>query len=505
MKEEQRMEEEEIGFAPEEEPAAEDGSGWKFLIVDDDPDIHRVTRLVLGPETFEGRPLVFYSAYSAAEALELLRGHADFAVVLLDVVMETEDAGLRLARSIREELGNALVRIVLRTGQPGQAPESDVIRSYDINDYREKTELTSSKLFSTVYASVRAYRAAVELSRSQSRLEEAVRRRTQELEERGRQLEASIRSAYEAMAEVAVLEERGRIAREIHHSVGHTMTAAIVQLEAARRLLAAGEGDEAEAKVEIARQLARKGLEEIRGSVRAIAADSSVRRSAGEELEQVAREAEWASGVRVEASFGGLPPLSWYQARLLRDILREGLTNGIRHGGAQRFACRAEVEPSAEGGRRIALSLWNDGRWSGDAEPGFGLRALQGQLAEAGGSLTLAASARGGAELRAALPLPREAAAAGEAAEAAEAGEAAVSAEETAETADETAETAASAEETASGARLRTVLPLSREPEAATALADGVAPSEAGEACDGAAASERADRSEPRSPGGGTP
>ena len=100
---------------------------WRVLVVDDDPDVHAVTRLALRNVSFKGRELELFSAHSGAEGYRLLSETADIALVLLDVVMETEDAGLVLARRIREELGNHTVRVVLRTGQPGQAPEQRVI------------------------------------------------------------------------------------------------------------------------------------------------------------------------------------------------------------------------------------------------------------------------------------------------------------------------------------------------------------------------------------------
>ena len=135
-----------------------DGVPWKVLIVDDEPEVHAVTRLVLGGFRFEGVRLDFLSAHSASEARGLLRRHPDIAVLLLDVVMESEQAGLELVRDVREVLGNPFVRIVLRTGQAGQAPEHEVIAAYDINDYKEKTELTAARLATTMYAALRAYR-----------------------------------------------------------------------------------------------------------------------------------------------------------------------------------------------------------------------------------------------------------------------------------------------------------------------------------------------------------
>jgi len=142
-------------FAPETTAKPE---GWKVLIVDDEPEIHEVTRLVLGGFRFEGRPLHFVSAHSADQAREQLRAHDDIAVMLLDVVMEHERAGLELVREVRQDLNNRNLRIVLRTGQPGQAPEQEVISNYDINDYKEKTELTAQKLSTTMFAALRGWR-----------------------------------------------------------------------------------------------------------------------------------------------------------------------------------------------------------------------------------------------------------------------------------------------------------------------------------------------------------
>lgn len=148
-------------FSSEESEPAKDLSGkklWKLIIVDDEPEIHTATKLVLDDFEFEGVGLEFISAYTAKEAIDLIKIHADAAVMLLDVVMESDHAGLELVKTIREELNNHMIRIVLRTGQPGQAPERSVIIDYDINDYKQKTDLTSQKLFTTIYTAIRSYR-----------------------------------------------------------------------------------------------------------------------------------------------------------------------------------------------------------------------------------------------------------------------------------------------------------------------------------------------------------
>lgn len=139
---------------------------WRLLVVDDENEVHLITKMVLNDFHFEGRSLEFLHAYSAAEAKQVLTDTTDIAVILLDVVMETDDSGLELVKWIRSELNNSLVRIILRTGQPGAAPEKQVIVDYEINDYKAKTELTSIKLFTAVTTAIRAYRDLKTIRRS---------------------------------------------------------------------------------------------------------------------------------------------------------------------------------------------------------------------------------------------------------------------------------------------------------------------------------------------------
>ncbi|MFD2367332.1 EAL domain-containing protein [Pseudoduganella sp. GCM10020061] len=145
---------------------ASGGSVWRVLIVDDDEDVHSTTTFALGSLEMQHRPLEFLHAYSASEARQLLGRERDIAVVLLDVVMERDDAGLALVRHIRETLGLHELRIILRTGQPGYAPEIDAIRDYDINDYKTKSELTRIKLYTAVTAAIRSYEQITAINRS---------------------------------------------------------------------------------------------------------------------------------------------------------------------------------------------------------------------------------------------------------------------------------------------------------------------------------------------------
>ena len=161
---------------PSETASAPEPAPWRILIVDDDVDVHVVTKFALSSANFQGRRLSFLHAYSGQEALAVLRDTPDIAMVLLDVIMETDDAGLRVARQVREELRNDLVRIVLRTGQPGQAFEHGVIVDYDVNDYWCKADLTTRKLFTTVIASLRAYSTLVAAEATRDRLNQELSR-----------------------------------------------------------------------------------------------------------------------------------------------------------------------------------------------------------------------------------------------------------------------------------------------------------------------------------------
>jgi diguanylate cyclase (GGDEF)-like protein len=148
--------------------------GWRILIVDDDADVHSTTTFALAGLEIQDRPLEFLHAYSASDARTLLAREPDIAVILLDVVMEQPDAGLHLVRHIRETLAMADVRIILRTGQPGYMPEMEAIRDLDINDYRTKSELTRTKLYTTVAAAVRAYQQLHALGAGRAGLERIV-------------------------------------------------------------------------------------------------------------------------------------------------------------------------------------------------------------------------------------------------------------------------------------------------------------------------------------------
>jgi response regulator RpfG family c-di-GMP phosphodiesterase len=164
---------EQLKFASEDESEkiSQDTQKWKILIVDDEEEIHNVTKLALSDVSFKGIPIELLDAYSEKDTIQIIKNHPDISIILLDIVMEEDNSGLRIIQYIRNELKNSFVRIIIRTAQPGQAPERKVIVDYDINDYKEKAELTSQKLFSTIIASLRSYHTLLTLEQHRLSLE----------------------------------------------------------------------------------------------------------------------------------------------------------------------------------------------------------------------------------------------------------------------------------------------------------------------------------------------
>lgn len=188
----------------EKEPLLEEA--YKILIVDDEEEVHKVTKLFFKNFEYLGRGLDFISAYSAKEAIEILKVRDDISVILLDVVMEDDKAGLRVVETIRNEIKNDFVRIILRTGQPGIMLPNELAEKYQINDYKIKSELTQEKLSATLITALRAFDEIRLMESARSELEEKVKERTKELEELNKNLE--IRVEKEVAARVKSEEEK---------------------------------------------------------------------------------------------------------------------------------------------------------------------------------------------------------------------------------------------------------------------------------------------------------
>ena len=193
---------------------------WKLMVIDDDKVLHALTRMVFEGFRFQGRNLNIMGAYSGQEAKKLIRQHPDTHVMLLDVVMETDHAGLKVVDYVRHELKNKFVRIILRTGQAGLAPEHQVIMEYDINDYKEKSDLTAQKLITAVTASLRNYndlktieQLSINLQKTNQRLQEEIKERIH-VENTMRKLS----TALEQTADTELITDKNGLIEYVNHA-----------------------------------------------------------------------------------------------------------------------------------------------------------------------------------------------------------------------------------------------------------------------------------------------
>ncbi len=192
---------------------------WRILIVDDDPDVHSATTFVLAGSSVLNRSLAFLHAYSATQAEAMLRQEINIAVILLDVVMESENAGLQLVQTIRQELKNSRSRIILRTGQPGHAPELSAIRDFDINDYKTKGELTHTRLHTSLIAAIRSFDQICRLESARQGLELIVKASSELMEEQG--LRSFATGVITQLAALIGVESNGLVCAREYHAGNH--------------------------------------------------------------------------------------------------------------------------------------------------------------------------------------------------------------------------------------------------------------------------------------------
>jgi signal transduction histidine kinase len=230
-------------------------------------------------------------------------------------------------------------------------------------------------------------------------LEHMVKERTLELEGANRLLRQSIRERSEALAEMAVLEERTRIARDIHDVVGHTLTTTLVQIEAAKKLLAR-EVEQGLSRLDLSMELVRKSLQDIRESVHRMQS-AGVEYDLEEAMHELSSLTEMAAGVEVNGTIGTMPHLSLLQKKVIFHTLQEGMTNGIRHGKAKAF--RYELWHD---GKSVFFELWNNGEpFRQEVPMGFGLTNMRERIQQIGGSLEISSPEGDGYQLNIRFPV----------------------------------------------------------------------------------------------------
>ena len=338
---------------------------WRILVVDDDTEVHQATRFALDNLQVLERPLELLHAHSSAEALRMLAVEPDIAVVLLDVVMETPTAGLDIIARIRDELGLNCTRIILRTGQPGYAPEIETIRKYEINDYKSKSELTQAKLYAALSVAVRTYAQICREVQARESLEKIIDsgRRLKSYAGEGSTPEAAdlllMLAAYFGAAPDGLIVQRDAVSGQL--SV----------LAAAGRCGAVAGASPGEAGV----SGGIEGLLERCLRERHCQADSQgmalcLRRDTGTDLAAfifLAPQQMQDIDLRLLDVFGAHITLEWQNLRLLERMRRAAYTDGLT-GLCNRAALIEQLEDCRSDGRcgeRTALALIDIDQFSG--------------------------------------------------------------------------------------------------------------------------------------------
>ncbi|MFC3802651.1 ATP-binding protein [Cohnella sp. GCM10012308] len=371
-------------IVPSHETPNADLAAAVALIVDDDAINRQVLANLLSLQGMQTVP-----AADGREALAWIAANGKPDLVIADVMMPIMN-GYDLCRTLRKsyDAGALPILLLTATGSP-----ADIAAGFDAgaNDYLIKPVVLDDML-----ARVRVH---LQLSRLTGSLERLVKERTAELEHANRQLIDSVHETAHALAEVSVLEERNRIAHDMHDQVGHTLTAAMIQIEASK-LLFDDDPQRAAGKLDAARESVREGLDEIRRTVRMLktADDQEALLPA---LHSLLRRTEEMTGIAVDYAIEPLPALDEALCATLYRALQEGLTNGIRHGDSRTFAFQLGVADA-----RLRFRLASDGRPYQAGPFGFGLTAMQERVERHGGTFAVSANGGAGCLLAIDIPLP---------------------------------------------------------------------------------------------------
>ncbi|MBB3112238.1 two-component system sensor histidine kinase ChiS [Paenibacillus phyllosphaerae] len=356
------------GEAADDDEAVATAHRPLILIADDEPINLQVLRHYMRHADYE-----LIEAADGLEAIAMLGATKRKPDLLLLDVMMPGMTGYDVCRKVRERYSASELPIILLSARDRTI---DLVQGFDAgaNDYVTKP-FSQGELMARMNIQLK-------LAQFHLSLEQLVAVRTSELEEANKVLAGSVRETAEALAEVSVLEERNRIAHEMHDVVGHSLTAAIVQMEAAKKL-APRDLDQALARVDTAGGMVRKGLDEIRRTVRMLK-DEEQSIDLASALQELIRETSSNAGVQIHARIEPLPPMSGLKERILYHALMEGMTNGLRHGRCSAFHFELRHEEDA-----LLFQLTNDGEAYGNAKPGFGLSAMMERVHLLGGTVDI--------------------------------------------------------------------------------------------------------------------
>lgn len=198
---------------------------WRILVVDDDQGVHDSTEFILDDFEFLGEEVELVDAHSAKEAQEILEKDPSIAIAIVDIVMEGENAGLELINYIRGNREYDLIRLIVRTGQPGSYPEGQVFLDYDIHSYLDKSDLSASKLTFNVTSAFRSFHDLLKIKYYSQSLEKIVDEKTKELQIANAKLKEENSLQEELLIEKTKMADLGKMIGFISHQMKQPLNA----------------------------------------------------------------------------------------------------------------------------------------------------------------------------------------------------------------------------------------------------------------------------------------
>ncbi len=213
------------------------------------------------------------------------------------------------------------------------------------------------------------------------------------------ELNARLESQAALATEMARLRERNSLAEAVHDTVGHTLTASIVSLEGATVLLQQ-RPMEAAALLDTVREGLKTGLGDIRQTVRTLRTDTLAEGTTLEEsLVRLVERGRRQTSISIELQQRLAAELLPIQAYVLYSVVREGLTNALKHTHATHIRITLEEKVQC-----VALTVRDNGVGTPSPAPGFGLVHLRQKVNALGGTLTIETRVQGGFRLEVVLP-----------------------------------------------------------------------------------------------------
>jgi signal transduction histidine kinase len=199
------------------------------------------------------------------------------------------------------------------------------------------------------------------------------------------------------------IQERNRIAREIHDTVGHKMTALLIQLQLARELVNQKK-EEGGPTLEICETIARDALQELRVSVQTLRAEGHESITFQDSVKTLLQEFSSRAQIKTTLKIEGDPSyISTSIQPTLKRMIQESLTNAVRHGKATRcsitIVCRED---------KISCSIQDNGTGESHVKPGFGLVNMRERVTQHGGQLRVESNPEKGFILSAEFPLRQQ-------------------------------------------------------------------------------------------------